>query len=224
MTERSLLRRLGHLWRRLFGRYELDDPRPVAAENPYTYFLPSAEQLAALDVGDDVKLIFRSVPRAPGWGAERMWVRITDIAPEGLAGELNNDPSDMPQLKVGAEVRFQPWHVIDIEWSDPAKAEQFPAHDDGLVWDRCMVDAAIVEDGARVGFLYRETPDLAGPDDRFPDSGWRIRAEDPGDRDPLYVALGLVLNRDDSILPLLSEPIGVRFIRDPKSGAFVPER
>jgi hypothetical protein len=223
MSGLSPLRQIGRLRRRLFGRYELDDPRPVAAENPYTYFLPSSEQLAALQVGDDVKLIFRSIPPAPEWGAERMWVRITGIAPHGLTGELNNDPSDMPQLKVGAPVSFQPWHIIDIEWSDAAKAEQFPPHDDGRVWDRCMVDAAIVEDGEPIGFLYRETGDLGGPDDRFPDSGWRIRVAEPDDRDPLYVALGLVLNRDDSILPLLGEPIGARFIRDPKSGGFVPE-
>jgi len=221
---------LGRLWRRAFGRYELDDPRPVVAENPYTFFVPGLEEIAALEPGDDVKLIFRSIPRAPRWGAERMWVRILAMAPEGLTGELLNEPSDMPQLHAGAQVDFQPWHIVGVDWKDEAKAQRF-ADLESRFFGRCMVDEDVVEGRARVGYLYRETPDLGQQGDQYPDTGWRIRGElFAGEteaayarREPCCVALGVVLNRDDSILALLDEPVGARFTRDPATGAFLRE-
>ena len=52
--------RVYDLWRRLAGRYTIDDPRPIAAEAPYTYFLPSEHELLALAPGAQAKRIFRS--------------------------------------------------------------------------------------------------------------------------------------------------------------------
>ena len=42
----------------------LDDPLPIAAESPYTYFLPHPDELAALKPGDGVKAIFRQLEDA----------------------------------------------------------------------------------------------------------------------------------------------------------------
>jgi hypothetical protein len=92
-----------------------------------------------------------------------------------------------------------------------------------------MVDACILDDGVPVEYLYREEPDLAGPDDKHPDSGWRIRGrqgeltdDEMDDREAAYVAVGAVLNRDDSWLHLVDAPTGSAFRRDSASGIYNP--
>jgi hypothetical protein len=62
------------------------------------------------------------------------------------------------------------------------------------------------EDGAPVGYLYREEPDNAD------DSGWRFTANDESDdyindsANVALVSLGAVLSVDDRFIALLDEP------------------
>src|ERR1700761_841488 len=97
----DLKNRIYDLRRRLFGRYELDDPRPIKKEAPYTYYLPSDERSGRADVGDHVQLLFRSIPPGAKYGVERMWVGIQSAKGDDLTGKLLNKPFDMPQLKEG---------------------------------------------------------------------------------------------------------------------------
>jgi hypothetical protein len=97
-------------------------------------------------------------------------------------------------------------------------------------WERCLVDRCVVEENMPVHFLYREEPDMAQPGHTFPDSGWRIRGDyrnlDQPEIDARaldYIALGVVLNHDDSWLHLIDEPTGAAFIRDWESGDFVAD-
>ena len=53
--------------------YTLDDPRPIAADAPYTYWLPSSAELAALAPGDMAQLVFRPLQPGRKWDAERMF-------------------------------------------------------------------------------------------------------------------------------------------------------
>ena len=92
--------------------------------------------------------------------------------------------------------------------------------------DQCVLDSEL-----KVGYLYREAPDMTYEGDKSPDSGWRIRRdtrgpliEQLGSRKVAYVALGAVLNRDDSWLHLIDEPVGARFEKDFEKGVFVPEK
>ena len=222
----QLPKRVSKYYRKFFGRYDLEDPRPIAKEAPYTYYLPSQEELAAIEKGDLVKLIFLGRPKAPEFRAERMWVLVTEIHDNAFAGTLDNDPADMPQLQYGDRVDFQPFHIIDISWADEAKAARF-AEEEKQIWDRCLVDRCVIDDGVLVHYLYREDPDLEEEDDKFPDSGWRIRGDyrhisdaELDDREVAYVAMGLVLNVDDSWLHLIDEPIGSEYIRDFDTGEF----
>ena len=64
--------------------------------------------------------------------------------------------------------------------------------------------------------------------DKFPDSGWRIRGDTRGKsteelaaRKIAYVALGAVLNKDDTWLHLIDEPAGASFEKDFETGVFV---
>lgn len=211
--------------------YTLDDPRINAAEAPYTFFLPSAEEVAALAPGDHAKLIFRPADPDRKWGAERMWVRIDRIDGDGLEGTLDNVPDDVPGLELGDRVAFQRFHVIACQWADARQTHPPPPPLRREYFERCMVDVGVFQDRLPVHFLYREEPDLAEEGDEYPDSGWRIRGdyrgltdEEIGEREVDYVALGVVLNVDDSWLHLIDAPIGAAFIRDWQTGEFVPEQ
>ena len=45
---------------------------------------------------------------------ERMWVDVVEAHPGGYRGVLNNDPNCTKELASGAEVEFEPRHVIQI--------------------------------------------------------------------------------------------------------------
>jgi hypothetical protein len=208
--------------------YEIIDPRPIAAQAKYTYFLPHAVELDAIESGDLVKLAFSAIPASEKWGGERMWVRVTSLDREMLEGTLESQPDDMPQLDAGALVAAPRTHLLDIIFENiDRRALPFfePRRE---YWERCMVDEAILHQGLSVHYLYRETPDLAGEHDKYADSGWRIRgnmrntsAEELSNRKAVYVALGAVLNRDDSWLHLIDEPIGSSFERNFETGRYI---
>ena len=223
----SPLQWLGRQRRRWLGRYEIDDPRPIAADAPYTYYLPSVNELLALVPGDQVKLLFRSIPASPKFEVERMWVTITTVGDDLLQGELDNVPFDMPQIGLGDAVRFQRSDVIDITWSSDRPTSPPPAPPRRWYWERCLVDLCVLYDNAKVHYLYREDAVQHEHDDEYPDSGWRIRGDyrdlrdgEVDGRESAFVAIGAVLNQDDSWLPLIDEPVGSAFLRNWNTGLF----
>ena len=206
--------------------YTILDPREVAAKARFTYYLPSAVEIEAIGVGDLVKLVFEYLHDVEEWGAERMWVKITAISDTHLTGQLDNQPYEpSTSLAPDDEIQFHRFNVIDIMWDDPATAPAKPERRE--YWDRCIVDGCVLDGSEPVEYLYREKPEPPPEDEKDPDSGWRIRGRfgDASDaeidnREAHYVALGAVLNRDDSWLHLLDEPIGSSFIRDFDSGDY----
>jgi hypothetical protein len=186
-------------------------------EAPYTYFLPHSDQIAALRVGDMVKLLFEYDGEVEAYGGERMWVTVDQIDGSDFEGRLLSEPCES-HITTGALVQFNAGDILDYRYSDERPEPQVPTtHRE--YWERCLVDECVLNDGIPVEYVYREEPDMAGPDDKHPDSGWRIRGkEETGDdmdeRKPAYVALGAVLNRDDSWLHLIDEPVGSAFMRN----------
>jgi hypothetical protein len=83
--------------------------------------LVSDEERYAAKPGDVVKLIFlyRDHVERNGqtYGAEHMWVRITDCGEGCLIGRLDNAPQFTSLLKVDDEVHFHPKHIVRF-WSD----------------------------------------------------------------------------------------------------------
>lgn len=100
--------------------YTLTDAVKVAAEHPDTFGVPSSSELADLKAGDMVKLIFEP-PKAltrPRLGnkrmmAERMWVRVSTVTPDGCTGTLCNHPISLP-LEPGDRVEFKLHNIIDL--------------------------------------------------------------------------------------------------------------
>ncbi len=198
------------------GSFTIDDPRPVMASARYTFFTPPPTAFAAVAPGDWVKAIFRPIPADRKFAAERMWVKVEEVLPDGFAGRLDTTPSDMPQLAPGAALFVPRDWTIDIDWAEGHEPPEYPPRRD--YWERCMVDACVLEGRSLVDYLYRETGDLHGPDDEHQDSGWRIRGTGAGiaedeqlGRSPSYVALGAVLNQDDRWLHLIDEAVGEHF-------------
>jgi len=197
-------------------RWWLEDVRLRRAEAPYTFYQPSEPLIARLAPGDSAKLIFgfeSQDPRAPA--AERMWVEITERDGDHFRGVLDNTPHFLRGLSLGDAIEFEAHHIADTGIGEDDGLERFAR--------RCFVTARVLRDGEPVGYLYREEPD------RDDDSGWRIMAGDESDEymdDPdnvYYVALGAVLNRDDSFLHLLDSPAGSAFGRDAGGADFHPE-
>jgi hypothetical protein len=198
--------------------WRLNDAAIIAAENPYTFYKPSADAIALLRPDNLVKLIFAfdsDDPAAPA--AERMWVKIARLEGDRFHGVLDNGPRHIFDLKCGDPVEFAACHIIDTDIDDP--------HPDPTAryWPRCFVTRRVLDGGDRVGYLYREQPDSKD------DSGWRIMAGDETDEymdDPKnisYVSLGAVLKQDDSFRDLLDTPAPCAYARDAGTGRFIAE-
>ncbi|MDR0500014.1 MAG: DUF2185 domain-containing protein [Coriobacteriales bacterium] len=95
-------------------------------------------------------------------------------------------------------------------------------------WDEpegCFATDRITVDGQKVGYMYREEPDV---ESKMPDSGWRFFAGDESDEyannpDNVGVyALNTIANYDQDIIALLDSPYGTAFGRD-ENGVFQQE-
>ena len=209
--------------------YDILDPRPIAAEAPYTFFFPSPSEIAAVGKGDLVKLLFDYPHQTEKWAAERMWVIVESCEGNDLRGVLDNNPDEPTSpLKAGDELAFKRHDILAIEWDNPNAAPS--AADYREYWDRCLVDQCVLDGQEPVEYIYREEPDMASNDDKHADSGWRIRGRvssaidaEIDERKVAYVALGAVLNRDDSWIGWIDAPIGTALMRDFETNTYVQE-
>ena len=205
---------------------EVVDPRPNAASAPYTFFLPSPVDTRALENGDLIKATVKAIPESAEWDAERLWFTITAISNDAFEARLESEPSDMPGFPKGRIIQIPRAAVIDLIFADDRPRVIEPR----TYWDRCLVDGSVLKGLRRVEFIYREDADTPS-DAKYPDSGWRIRATTSGlsaleaeQSTVEYVALGAVLNKDDSWLHLIDAPIGSAFLKDFERNLWVEQK
>jgi hypothetical protein len=156
-----------------------------------------------------------------------VWVCVTSIVGDRFEGTLDSTPHDIPALKNGDVLAFDRYFIIDVFFVKSSKDNTLPPDPRPEYWDRCLVEKCVTDDNVPVHYLYREDPDQGEEGDEYPDSGWRIRGdmrncteEDLEAREVRYIAIGKVLNRDDSWLGLIDEPIGSAFVRNFETGKY----
>jgi len=190
---------------------EIEDVEKAAALHPETFFISSAGIRESQKVGDSVRLHFLLQDVGPGEPrAERIWVTITQAqgALKSYKGTLETSPVFFKELKLHDEISFEPRHIAqtivrkdDPRWIDSSELKAF-------VSDMCL------EEGNAVRFLYREEPDGSQ------DSGWRMFSgnEPEGYLDnPSNIRLlnvGLILDRDPTLLEPLKAGTGEAFERE----------
>lgn len=95
--------------------YTLNDAQLMAQANPGKFEAPSQQDLDALKPGDLVKLCFSmDIPGRERPSRERMWVIIRGMKGDEIIGELNNEPFEMPGLRCGDVVHFEPRNIYSI--------------------------------------------------------------------------------------------------------------
>lgn len=152
-----------------------------------------------LKAGDLVKLVFFSDSDTDGYKGERMWVEITDRNKENFVGKLDNEPYHLKSLKLGQILHFGTEHICDTEYEDDDAAKM------DYYFDTLVTVSNDVLERNEFNFLLKDKPNEPN------DSGWVIFSgyeEDEFNSNPdnfQIVALGVVLNVDDSILAFINE-------------------
>lgn len=201
--------------------WTLDDADIIAKEAKYTFYKPSQSLINRLQVGNLVKLIFRfetDTPNQPG--AERMWVEITAIQNGKYSGTLANDPYYIKDLKHKDVLAFEARHIIqvyDLDETEPHFTEKY--------LHRCIATQKVLYENTKIKYFYRQES-LGELQNGIYDTGWVFMAGDETDEylenvENLHmVSLGAVLNKDDSFVHLLDEPVGSAFGWDENLGKY----
>lgn len=113
---------------KLNGKLVFVDAQEMHQKFPKTFDAPGKEELAAIKVGDCVKIAIRS---------ERFWVLVTELGDGKIIGTVNNDLVFTVEhgLSYLDEVELEPKNVYDIwvfdeseEIPEPEEVEGYKGH------------------------------------------------------------------------------------------------
>lgn len=99
--------------------YKLLDAVARNKETKGQFGLPHKKEVASVDAGNLVKLVFLFKPtkKHPHIEAERMWVKVIKKTPKTFVGVLDNTPFITKSIKLGDKVRFRPKNIIQV-WNE----------------------------------------------------------------------------------------------------------
>ncbi|KAF2072323.1 hypothetical protein CYY_006357 [Polysphondylium violaceum] len=135
-------------------------------------------------------------------------------------GNLDNKPFTLKSIVLGDKVEFHYYNILSIfNQSNQCTpiVGGLPSELKQMLDQRCLVSNLVASDKQPAGYIFREDPTF------HLDSGWRIFQGDESDEymkdrtNFQTIALGSVLNIDDSILPILSSPPDHYYEYDTKS-------
>jgi hypothetical protein len=203
------------------ARWRVIDAEARASANPRSFFIPSHERRSTLGPDDLVKLVFEVEGGEDEDAGERMWVRVTDTAPGGYVGILENEPVVIDGLWPGARIEFEPRHVIDI-WDDG------PDPLEGLA---AFASARLLEDDALEPGVVTFDPDHDGHElgDGRTVTGWQLfvgdeTSEELDDPERIRIpSLAWLVQRYPALSPLVATHDGTEasWVRD-EDGRLVP--
>ena len=191
--------------------YTLENIHEKHNADPRHFLKPSDEEIAGLQVGDPVRLIFLlSRETKEGCRAERMWVTITKINGTSYTGTLTNQPTFITTLNAGDIVDFSAENIATL-LSDAA---YFDLNQLAIITRKALTNREI-------NFVFRA--------DEFvneKDSGYQFFF---GDEDDAYLAnpqnaILISLEQALSFEPLLETVIGkdgVAYVYDEEIHSFV---
>ena len=110
----------------LLDGWQLEDAERRVCRHSETFRVPDLMVRHALQAGDYAKLIFQVHIEDDEPATERMWVIIRDRSAHGYIGMLDNEPTLIAPndfLWRGAELAFEPRHVIEVGRSTPKSLE-----------------------------------------------------------------------------------------------------
>ena len=131
-----------------------------------------------------------------------MQVIIQSINDEYYIGTLDNDPYHIKDIQAGDQVEFKKENIIQFDTIEELDIEDTNGEIIEKYFKKCLVSNQIINDGFKVGRLYREDPE----DEE--DTGWVLMSncedqEYVDDSSNLqYITIGKVLNIDDSFIHL----------------------
>jgi len=102
-----------------FNRWMLGDGAAMHMAYPATFGIPSPEEIALLEPGDVVKLMFEPKGRlvTDDCCGERMWVQVTTVHASSFEGSLDNSPLMFNHLHAGHHIHFKAQHIIDLDYA-----------------------------------------------------------------------------------------------------------
>lgn len=147
--------------------YHLQDIQAEGRKNPRHFMVPTADEIAALRVGEQVRLFFVFNFETPdNCRAERMWVEISERNSTHFKGYLTNQPQYIKDLQIGDLVEFEAHNIATVIIKSTFDSKLF-----AIITKRALEQKA-------VNWL------VLGEPDNPQDSGWQLFY---GDEDETYL-------------------------------------
>lgn len=185
---------------------------------PYTYYIPSKWVIGKLEIGHKVKLLFEGKTYDGEAQIEKMWVEITEQANGVYKGNLLDQPVMLEGLFRGTQVTFEVEHIIDTELQDNTLKKWDYYFDNRILVSQDVLDRKEYN-------IFVKSKVSKAIEGKLIDTGCIVLSgyenkeylEDVNNFQ--FIAIGVILNIDNSILKYVDKNPRSLYIRD-KEGNF----